>query len=612
MTGSSRLAEVAGSRMYQRNAFRITGLATDATPSQVRRRQQQLTAQLAVGADAAVPAFLGDRAGEAVRAAFETLGDPRRRIVDELLWTWGAPDGGCGCSADAHEGHDAAVRAHSAALDEELATWTDRAGQDDLWAEAAQRWETAIAAEDTWAHLRARVAELDDPRLTDAEVAELRGRLPAALVAPLVELAAADRSPTSLMAVARRWPVPEDDLDRCLLAAAAPSYEAVGAHLQQLHEMLRESSPHEVMKRVERDVEPILRRLDELAPADRFRETRTIFGQVATLMHNCAVIEFEIEYVGSAGRVDRWYGRAEELASSPEQKDAIAATREVMNGEVTGMGELREECREAARSGRRTDALQVVTRLRAQATLPGQIRELDAIHADIRTTPVVRPGRRKWPRIAAAAFVVYLVVVVIGVLLQDEEGQSTASTIARPKSSSYPSSYPYPSSRYPAYPYSTSRYPSYPSVPLDSYLITPAPDPSGPRPADGKVLTSRGAKGKGELSIENGGEHDAVVTLADESGKARRAIYSRAGETTKATGIADGTYTVYVESGTAWNNDERRFTADQDASRFEQTARFRTVRERGGYQYTVLSITLQPVLGGNSPILPVDPGGVPK
>lgn len=154
-----------------------------------------------------------------------------------------------------------------------------------------------------------------------------------------------------------------------------------------------------------------------------------------------------------------------------------------------------------------------------------------------------------------------------------------------------------------------------PSTPLTanpalSAAITPEPEPSGPRPANGAVITERGDSGRGRLAIENGTDEDALVTLSRD-GRAVYAVYCRASEDTELTGVADGDYEMFVAQGDGWNRELRRFTASPDYTKFDDPASFATTRETDAVRYTRLRITLQPVVGGNAGTVPVDPESYP-
>ncbi|GAA4879587.1 hypothetical protein [Actinomycetospora straminea] len=137
---------------------------------------------------------------------------------------------------------------------------------------------------------------------------------------------------------------------------------------------------------------------------------------------------------------------------------------------------------------------------------------------------------------------------------------------------------------------------------------TPAlPGPKGPRPATGTVLVERGGTGSGQLTAENGGSTDAYVTLASGQ-QVVRGVYVRAGETATVTDVPDGTYEVYFATGTGWNEDIRGFTADRQATRYDDTFPFTT----SSTQATTWTVTLTPVVGGNAQSSDLPPDAVPR
>ena len=133
------------------------------------------------------------------------------------------------------------------------------------------------------------------------------------------------------------------------------------------------------------------------------------------------------------------------------------------------------------------------------------------------------------------------------------------------------------------------------------------------RPANGKVLTNKVKGGRGELTIENGNDRDAVLVLARKASpkKAVLVVYVRAGKDATVKGIKDGTYIVYYSIGTRWDSKSRAFTSDVERSRFEDTIRFKTTRTSTMITWSVWTLTLNTVIGGNAPTEDVDPGDFP-
>jgi hypothetical protein len=129
------------------------------------------------------------------------------------------------------------------------------------------------------------------------------------------------------------------------------------------------------------------------------------------------------------------------------------------------------------------------------------------------------------------------------------------------------------------------------------------------RPANGKVLVNKLSGGLGRLKVKNGGDGDAYLVLAKTSAprKAVLGVYVRAGRTATVRGIRDGNYLVYFSQGARWDGFSRRFTVDPERRRFEDSIRFRTTRTA----YTIWTLSLETVPGGNAPTEPIDEAEFP-
>lgn len=159
-TVGALLHEVGNRDLYQRNAFHVTDLPSSVDRRAARHRQQQVAAMLQVGADLETA---GSQDPDQLRAAFDRiLGDPRRRLVDEVFGRWGLPDDDCGCEGQLHELHDLAVQSHAAAI-EQVAELGQRLtkGQSALavstWHHAGWCWQQLLDETGFWQHLRNRV-----------------------------------------------------------------------------------------------------------------------------------------------------------------------------------------------------------------------------------------------------------------------------------------------------------------------------------------------------------------------------------------------------------------------------------------------------------------------
>lgn len=205
----ARFADLAGLRLYRRNIFAVTGLPVAAQGPAVRRHRQRLDARLAVeetwAGDAAAPAPGGYRREE-VRHAFEEFQDPRRRLVDELLWFWRDADLGCGCAPSTHRRHDEAVRLHSRAIEAETGGAGPRGdGPDGLWTAAATAWASVLDNPDLRGHVAHRITALADPRLDGYSPDDFLAGVPGLLLSPFGELADDRSARPRLAKVSAGW-----------------------------------------------------------------------------------------------------------------------------------------------------------------------------------------------------------------------------------------------------------------------------------------------------------------------------------------------------------------------------------------------------------------------
>ena len=123
------------------------------------------------------------------------------------------------------------------------------------------------------------------------------------------------------------------------------------------------------------------------------------------------------------------------------------------------------------------------------------------------------------------------------------------------------------------------------------------------RPANGKILVDKIKGGRGQLTIKNGDDRDAVVVLAKSSSpsKALLAVYVRANKSKTIKGIKDGKYVVFFSFGKRWDNHTKAFTSSPELRRFEDTMRFKTTRSAYMITYSIWTISLHQVAGGNAP-----------
>lgn len=428
----TELRDVAGLDLYSRNAFRITGLPTTVDRRTARRRQQQLNTALQVGADIDTgidTGIDGPSDPAEVRSAFDrVLGDPRRRLVEELFWLWDTPDSTCNCPRKLHRDHDEAVRAHSAVLDQEVAGQHPHpsalSSLEQGWAMAARHWKAALASPAFWSHVRHRISTLDDRQLPVSAAESLRAELPLALLEPLTVLAAAAPAPSRLAAHARNWPAPQREIDLRLEEAAGKQYDQFDSELRQAAELLRSDAPRVAADHVYNSVLPLLTRLEALVPHQRHRRTAEAQDRVSVVLNNCALHLIEAGSVLD-GQAERWLVTAGELAIDARGRDTISQNRATLGEMREALARIQSQVNLLVRAGRVGAARTMLRRVRRSlAGQPGSD-EIDRMLADLspgsRTTkparsPATRPpraGRRRRARLVLRLIIIALMIFAI-------------------------------------------------------------------------------------------------------------------------------------------------------------------------------------------------------
>lgn len=339
----SALREIANRDLYQRNAFHVTGLPTGVDRRTTRRRQQHVTAVLEAGADLETS---GSTDPDELRIAFDRLlGDPRRRLVDEVFGEWGRPDGQCGCDVAVHQAHDEAVFAHAHAIELLIqppnSSVDHKIGLFTWWHVAGVRWTEAMADAQFWQHLRDRVLLLDDWQLAAGAIDQIRSELPATLTGPLLDLAVGSEYPAQVAKILDDWPVGGDTRQRRLLEAMRPQYErAEDATVALLRRLQR--GAHEVdavINELGRSVLPMFRRLQVFLPSEEHQRTLTLRDDIALVYHNAAVGIANEGWLHDP-RIMFLFDEAEGYAGSAETRTKIAENRKAAR-ELATQGNVR-------------------------------------------------------------------------------------------------------------------------------------------------------------------------------------------------------------------------------------------------------------------------------
>ncbi|MFI5953814.1 hypothetical protein [Cryptosporangium sp. NPDC051539] len=288
---TATLRELAGPALYQRNAFRITKLPTDADRRRVRRHRHG-------------------------GPAFDVILDPSRRIVHELFWLWDTPTADCPCPATLHQRHDAAVRAHHEAIDGEAHGQGESADElDARWSEAARAWRAQLDDPGFWEHVRHRGAD-------DATIDLLRAELPAALVQPVVALTL---HRPGLRRAALAWPAPRQTILDLLRTPAEPLYTAIEATLRDVPASLDAEGPAAAMSMLRQDALRLVRQLDVPgAETDGVRVSR-LRNDLALAINDCALRLIAEEGAAAEKPARRWLSTAQRYASDPQTLALVTA-----------------------------------------------------------------------------------------------------------------------------------------------------------------------------------------------------------------------------------------------------------------------------------------------
>lgn len=209
------LLKMARFDIYRINAFRVLEISVAASPREISSQMRKLdmmeklgdTGQMERGFLPLIPSSDSD----ARREAYQRLGDPESRLIDELFWFWplwfGLPEGNDEAlvalkrndfevavsvwkqheekASEANVSmHNLAIMYHALALDIEHLELTQTLSKKQLqqkrtyWEQTFSRWHILLNHEGFWQRLTKRIRELDDPRLTTGTARRIRSGLP--------------------------------------------------------------------------------------------------------------------------------------------------------------------------------------------------------------------------------------------------------------------------------------------------------------------------------------------------------------------------------------------------------------------------------------------------
>jgi hypothetical protein len=219
------LISIATKDLFRNNAFRITGLAVDATTREITKHADKLKmmAELGQGQSANPTAFALNPPPDLqeIRDAVQRIKDPEQRVINEFFWFW-PEEFGQGQSdvaiqalargdsktalkiwsekeANQSDGivaqHNLAIFWHLAALEWEYKSLnsesddSERREIEGYWRGAFKYWERLAVDDDLWEKVNTRIRQIDDARLTTGFARRMRVSLPEALDKINAELA---------------------------------------------------------------------------------------------------------------------------------------------------------------------------------------------------------------------------------------------------------------------------------------------------------------------------------------------------------------------------------------------------------------------------------------
>jgi hypothetical protein len=203
---------------YQVNAFRVLGLATDATGREIERRFRRFEMRGKLGQRfkrSLELSFLEPSDDpDLARQAGERLRDPEVRLIDEMFWLWPETPGGgnedkaltalargelgearriwlrAATAASTVARHNLAVLAHAHALDLEQRLLADPKQLEstqvsslvDSWVDAYGHWRAVLWDKTFWERMQTRVMQWGERQIRPAVVEQIRAGLPVSLL----------------------------------------------------------------------------------------------------------------------------------------------------------------------------------------------------------------------------------------------------------------------------------------------------------------------------------------------------------------------------------------------------------------------------------------------
>jgi hypothetical protein len=115
-----------------------------------------------------------------------------------------------------------------------------------------------------------------------------------------------------------------------------------------------------------------------------------------------------------------------------------------------------------------------------------------------------------------------------------------------------------------------------------------------------RIVPDVGTTGYGVLEVQNDTSEDAVLSLYGSNSDVKvRGVYVKAQHSVRMKGIPTGTYELAYTAGMDWDGGGTTFRCDPHYAQFERDFAFTEERDQEGVQYHAITVTLNPVVGGN-------------
>lgn len=370
------------------NAFRLTQLPVSATQREIARQVEKIRMAEKLGVSTGTSGGLmpvpGGADADILRNALQRLRDPEKHLIDELFWFWPLENGGAddlaltALSADDREAaarlwvaahgdggrrgsvalHNLAVLALVGVVDSEfeerdgVLNAERRKTLPDLWKVTFERWAELRKTPVFWTAMKKRVEQINDPRLTEDVVWNVRKTLPEALAGLAARLAvslwSAGRADACRRILEALWAsdLPQADVKRAVRSAVHPIRKRLKANIDKADAEVRHDSsgnrPLEIAKRLLEQCEPLLLVIDAALP--KGDPTRTgLHDDIAQ-----SVLRFTVAWVNATDNFQgakTWVERALKIAEGDAALERIRENQRINNENLAVKGQQEQTTR---------------------------------------------------------------------------------------------------------------------------------------------------------------------------------------------------------------------------------------------------------------------------